>query len=78
MMCYWSCIYNTYVKTVLELGTGQGKPVGHVLETSMEMIYKGAQPSERQELRDIEPKYPNICVCLLTPSDPSMCPKQQR
>jgi hypothetical protein len=42
---------------------GQGKPVGDVLETSMETIYKGAQPSERQELRDIEPKYPNICVC---------------
>ncbi len=27
---------------------GQGKPVGDVLETTMEAIYKGAQPSEWQ------------------------------
>jgi hypothetical protein len=42
------CIYNTDVKTVLELGMEQGKPVGDVLETFMEVIYKGAQPGECQ------------------------------
>jgi hypothetical protein len=42
------CIYNTDVKTVLELGMEQGNPMGDVPETFLEAIYKVAQPRECQ------------------------------
>ncbi len=40
-----------------EMGeAGQGNPVGDVLETSLEAVYKGAQPSNHQELGGVGPR----------------------